>query len=231
MVTCLSQAIQELSRPIDAIKHQAKTITVGISRAAEAVEGTLFQALQELGVAPEVVPYRDLALMRALSPAVASVAGATVYEVEGLGAMGEVGPEARIRVVKKTGVAVNMRSRADVGHALVGTKQWVVSNRTTYVGLGRNDDRPLLMVPVLPGGQVEQLVLLHLRFVEGLSLEGKVHLLRDVANRYEDLKSQVEEANLVWQDGFLEKVRTADLVTLPVDELAEQLIRIGAGRD
>ena len=32
VLEALSRAIKELSRPIDAIKHQAKTVTVGISR-------------------------------------------------------------------------------------------------------------------------------------------------------------------------------------------------------
>jgi len=230
MVTCLSRAIQELSRPIDAIKHQAKTITVGISRSDEAVEGVLFQALQELEVAPEAVPYRDLALMRAMAPALESVAGATVYEVEGLGALGDVGPEARIRVLRKTGIAANLRSRADLGHPLVGTKQRVVSTRTTYVGRGRNDNRPLMMVPVLPSGQVEHLVLLHLRFVEDLPAEAKLQLLRDLSNRYEDLKSLVEEANLIWRDDFVKSLKVEDLVTLPVDDLAERVLNLSALR-
>ncbi len=33
----LTRAIEELTRPIDAIKHQAKTITVGISRSDESL--------------------------------------------------------------------------------------------------------------------------------------------------------------------------------------------------
>ena len=31
----LTKAIDELTRPVDAIKHQAKTVTVGISRCDE----------------------------------------------------------------------------------------------------------------------------------------------------------------------------------------------------
>jgi glucosamine--fructose-6-phosphate aminotransferase (isomerizing) len=34
-----------MSRPVDAIKHQAKTVTVGTSRISEKVEGILFDAL------------------------------------------------------------------------------------------------------------------------------------------------------------------------------------------
>lgn len=228
IVVALSRAIQELSRPIDAIKHQAKTITVGISRLEETVEGPLFQALHELGIATETLPYRDLALLRSVSPAVEAVSGATIYEVQGLGALGETGPTSRITAVRKTGLAANMRSRADQGHPLVGTKQRVVSNRTAFLGRGRNDDRPLLMLPVLPGGQVENLVILHLKFAESLPLDRKVTVLREIPNRYEDLKSHVEEANLIWTDRFLEAVPVEDLVTRPVEDLADRVIR-GAG--
>ena len=38
-----------MARPIDAIKHQAKTVTVGTSRIVETVEGLLFEGLQEHG--------------------------------------------------------------------------------------------------------------------------------------------------------------------------------------
>ena len=36
LVAALARAIEELTRPVDAIKHQAKTVTVGISRSDEA---------------------------------------------------------------------------------------------------------------------------------------------------------------------------------------------------
>ena len=42
---CLGSAINYLARPVDAIKHQAKTVTVGTSRISERVEGILFEAL------------------------------------------------------------------------------------------------------------------------------------------------------------------------------------------
>ena len=35
LTAALTKAIEELTRPIDAIKHQAKTVTVGISRSDE----------------------------------------------------------------------------------------------------------------------------------------------------------------------------------------------------
>ena len=51
----LDQAINELSRPIDAIKHQAKTVTVGTSRLPEVLTGHIFETIREIGVAIEKV--------------------------------------------------------------------------------------------------------------------------------------------------------------------------------
>ena len=45
MFKCLGGAINYLARPVDAIKHQAKTVTVGTSRISERMEGVLFDAL------------------------------------------------------------------------------------------------------------------------------------------------------------------------------------------
>ena len=40
LTTALTRAIEELTRPVDAIKHQAKTVTVGISRSDEGLMAT-----------------------------------------------------------------------------------------------------------------------------------------------------------------------------------------------
>jgi len=45
----LGEAINYMARPIDAIKHQAKTVTVGTSRIIEKIEGILFDVLAENG--------------------------------------------------------------------------------------------------------------------------------------------------------------------------------------
>lgn len=224
LVTALSRGIHELSRPIDAIKHQAKTVTVGISRLEEAIEGTIFDSLRSLGVSMESLPYRDLALLRAISPAVSQVKGATLYEVQNLGSLGEPLEESTVKAIVKTGLSQGLISRADAPHSLVGTKEAVVRNRRSFVGLGRKDQRPIVIVPILPGGQVERLALMHLEFQEAYPLEKKVTLLRDTQNRYDDLKAQVTETDLEWDDSMLASFSVADLVVLPVDKLAERII-------
>ena len=84
LTVALTAAIEELTRPIDAIKHQAKTVTVGISRADEGLlqVGLVREAL-EAGAARDRLSYRSLRALAGLDPAVADVVGYTRYVVEG----------------------------------------------------------------------------------------------------------------------------------------------------
>ena len=95
----LSRGIDELSRPIDAIKHQAKTVTVGISRSQDALLRTPF-VKAVLAAAPilDRLSYRALRTLAALDPAVAEVTGYTRYRVDG-----DVGDKATIHVVDQGG--------------------------------------------------------------------------------------------------------------------------------
>jgi len=49
LFTCVADAINTMIRPVDAIKHQAKTVTVGTSRISDAMEGILFDAFMSHG--------------------------------------------------------------------------------------------------------------------------------------------------------------------------------------
>src|SRR5690606_8984631 len=78
LTAALTVGIEELTRPVDAIKHQAKTVTVGISRSDEGVlDRPLVQATLDTGAGRDVLSYRTLRVLAALSPAVAEVTGCT----------------------------------------------------------------------------------------------------------------------------------------------------------
>ena len=63
----LTKAIDELTRPVDAIKHQAKTVTVGISRSDETLlQSTLAKAALEAGTPRDRLSYRELRTLVAL---------------------------------------------------------------------------------------------------------------------------------------------------------------------
>lgn len=224
-ITAVSKAIHELSRPIDAIKHQAKTITVGISRLEEVYEGPTFDAFKELGLSVEEIPYRDSVILRGLNSVLSKVSGATSYQVEGLGALGEPTDESTVKTLTKAGIAKDMSSRADDETKLVGNKEWSVRSGSLYLGRGSRDRRPIAIVPLVPRGRVEKLVLLHLEFAEDVSRQCKVSVLQDLRQKYENLKSLVTERDQAWDDRFLDDIPIVELVMTPVKDLAKNILQ------
>ena len=118
LVAALTRAIEELTRPIDAIKHQAKTVTVGISRSDEGViDRPLVQSVLAAGAGRDVLSYKTLKVLADLDPAVAEVVGFTRYGVEG----------DTITVVDRGGLSVGLASRVERRPVLSGTKRSVAS--------------------------------------------------------------------------------------------------------
>jgi len=74
---CMGQIIGELTRPVDAIKHQAKTVTVGTSRLAEKVEGLLFDALGQHGFETGQLSTANVVVLRRLQEVVGAIQGTT----------------------------------------------------------------------------------------------------------------------------------------------------------
>ncbi|MBI4863502.1 MAG: SIS domain-containing protein, partial [Candidatus Riflebacteria bacterium] len=224
VVSHLTRAIQELSRPIDAIKHQAKTVTVGISREEEKLEGCLFDGLCEAGVSLDSISYKDLTVLRALTPAIERVDGTVRYGLTGLGELGEPTDRTRIEVRVKTGIARTIPSRVESNPALTGTKRWVVSQRSAYVGEGHADRRLIAIVPLAAKGVCDELVLLHLVYRDELSLTDKRTLIHRTHDRYEELRAMVTESNVSWRDEHLDPFSPRELVTVPVEELAHRIV-------
>ena len=84
LTAALTKAIEELTRPVDAIKHQAKTVTVGISRSDETLlHVPLVREVLATGTARDSLTYRALRSLVALDGAVDSVIGWTRYSIEG----------------------------------------------------------------------------------------------------------------------------------------------------
>src|SRR4029079_8769163 len=84
LTASLTRAIEELTRPVDAIKHQAKTVTVGISRSDEGVmDRPLVQAVLAAGAGRDVLSYKTLRVLADLDPAVAEITGFTRYGIDG----------------------------------------------------------------------------------------------------------------------------------------------------
>ena len=162
LVTSLTRAIDELTRPIDTIKHQAKTVTVGISRSDEGViDRALVQAVLGAGAGRDVLSYRTLKVLADLDPAVAAVVGYTRYRIDG----------ETISIIDRGGISRDLPSRVERNARLVGTKRRVASEREVLLGVGRSDGRTVVFVPEVKSGETTGLTLLHLAFHDRLPVE------------------------------------------------------------
>ena len=143
----LGTAINAMSRPVDAIKHQAKTVTVGTSRISEKVEGRLFDTLAEYGFDHSRLINRNILVLKNLQDVIAEIRGAILYRIAKLSLLGEITDETRIQVIRKEGSLQALPSRVETDSRLKGTKQIIVRQGNVYIGKGRKDDRNILVIP------------------------------------------------------------------------------------
>ncbi|MCB9884586.1 MAG: SIS domain-containing protein [Planctomycetes bacterium] len=214
----LTASIDQLTRPVDAIKHQAKTVTVGISRADEALLSVpLVHAVMAAGAVRDRLGYRDLRTLAGLDPAVEAVLGSTRYAIEGdLDAH-----TATIRVVDQQGVATSLPSRTATNPSLRGTKHLVATERQCLVAQGRSDDRTVILVPEVDQHRTVGITLLHVRFREHLPAGTLRGVLGGYRNRYAALADAVTETEPSFDERLLESRRVVELLCEPVSRLAD----------
>jgi len=218
LTAALTRGIEELTRPIDAIKHQAKTVTVGISRSDETLlQVPLVAAALAAGSPRDGLSYRALRTLVDLDPAVEEVTGFTRYRIEG----DPRGPDATVHVVDRGGVAVGLASRTEVDPRLTGTKHRVATQREVTAVRGRRDGRTIVMVPEVKHNQTVGLTLLHVRFAEYLPASTMRAVLEGYQGRYSALVDAVTETEATFDDDRLSTVPVVDLLTEPVYVLAE----------
>ncbi|HKE76087.1 MAG TPA: SIS domain-containing protein [Acidimicrobiales bacterium] len=216
----LTRAIEELTRPVDAIKHQAKTVTVGISRSDETLlEVPLVREVIATGAHRDQLTYRTLRTLADISPIVEDVVGFTRYRIEG-----RVGPEgsATIRVVDRGGIARDLPSRTDRSPELRGTKHRVASEREVLVARGRRDGRTIVIVPEVKDGQATGIALLHVRFADHLPVATARGVLSGYRNRYSVLRDAVLETEPTFHEDLLAEIPVVTLMTEPINQLADR---------
>jgi glucosamine--fructose-6-phosphate aminotransferase (isomerizing) len=219
LTAALTKGIEELTRPVDAIKHQAKTVTVGISRSdEELLQVRLAREVLAAGAARDALSYRALRTLVALDPAVEQVVGFTRYRIEGdLDA-----DTATIHVVDRGGISLDLRSRTDDDARLLGTKHRVAAQREVTVARGRRDQRTMVIVPEVKDNVTVGLTLLHARFVDTLTADVARALLQGYQGRYDALRDAVTETAPSFDDTRLARVDVVDLLTEPVYVLADR---------
>lgn len=221
----LGHAVDELSRPIDAIRHQAKTVTVGTSRKEEPHEGLLFDLLSELAFSTRSLVSTNLLTLDRLRKAVGAVNGFTLYAVNFLDALGKPGDDATIEIRKRGGISVGMASRVEKAGRLMGTKKGIVSTGRVYVGKGKSDGASVVIIPLLgEGEQVRHLLLVHVTFNEALSVQERKNILGERVN---GIRNLIQEYNLVWDERCLMEIPLGVLLGEPVEVIAGQIRSAG----
>ena len=216
----LNLAIDELTRPVDTIKHQAKTVTVGISRADETLlSSMLVAAALDAGAPRDRLSYTALRTLAALDPAVAEVTGWSRYRIEGEVASAS-SPEVTIWQTDRGGAALGIESRTVANPQLRGSKHRAAYEREVTVARG-SDGRTVLHIPETKDGMATGLTLLHCRFVERLRAPAMRAVLMGYRGRYGALADAVTETLPWFRDDMLGALDVFDLLTRPVYVLAE----------
>jgi glucosamine--fructose-6-phosphate aminotransferase (isomerizing) len=211
-VAALTKVIDELTRPVDTIKHQAKTVTVGISRSDEGIiDRDLVRAVIEAGAGRDVLSYRTLKVLADLDPAVSAVRGYTRYRIDG----------ESISVIDRGGVARELISRVDDNAVLRGTKHRVASEGEILVGRGRSDGRTLIFVPEMKAGQATGITLLHVAFYEQLPADVMRAVMQGYDRRYDRLVDWVTETEGAFDDSLLGELPVEQLLIGPISETAD----------
>ncbi len=213
----LTTAIEELTRPIDAIKHQAKTVTVGISRADETLlQVPLVKEVLAAGAPRDSLSYRTLRTLAALDPAITEVVGLTRYRVEG-----DPAGSAQLVVVDRAGISLDLVSRTDTDPTLRGTKHQVAINQKVLITLGRRDGRSILIVPEVKDAVTTEVSLLHVLLADRVDAAVARGVLQGYGDRYAALHDAVTETEPRFDDALLGEIPIADLLTSPIPALAD----------
>ena len=216
LVASLTVGIEELTRTIDTIKHQAKTVTVGISRSdEEIIQLPLLRELLESGTPRDRVSYRNLRCLEALNNGVQDVTGYIRYSIDG------VPDVAQLHIVDRGGIAVDLVSRVERDPKLRGSKHLVAYDQNVMITRGRNDDRTIILVPEVKDQQTVGLTLLHIRLEKHVDEHIAKQILEGYQNRYAKLYDFVTETEPTFRSDLLSTIPLSDLLMSPIADLAE----------
>jgi glutamine---fructose-6-phosphate transaminase (isomerizing) len=226
----LGKAINTMARPVDAIKHQAKTVTVGTSRIVEKFEGIIFDELSNNGITIAQITNENVVVLKNVQEILSLIKGSFLYRVSGLDFSGDPTLDTKIEVVNKTGSIKNAVSRVETDTRLKGTKNIIVREGNVYLGKGRKDGRKILVIPVLSSSSAmpnttEHILSLEIDFKndEELTLLKKIKGLGGKFTRIKDLV--LESANIKWDDKLLNLVTVEELFGDPAEITAETIIK------
>jgi len=150
--------------------------------------------------------------------AVAEVVGFTRYRVDGPN-----GQVPTVAIVDRGGVSVGIPSRTDRDPTLRGTKHRVAVEREVLVTRGARDGRTIVLVPEVKDRESVGITLLHVVLRDRLSPDVLRGVLQGYDNRYGAVRDAVCETEPDLSDDLLAELRIVDLLTEPVQTIADRL--------
>jgi len=220
---CFSNAINAMARPVDAIKHQAKTVTVGTSRITETFEGIIFDELKHKGITLPQLTSTNVLVLKNLQGVISGIKGTLLYRIGGLNLLGEATPETTIALLKKDGIFTHITSRVESDPRLKGTKSIIVREGNVFIGKGNKDDKNTLIIPVLSksANLIEFILSINVTFRKGhIPLHRKAKAL---GGKHERIRNIMQEKGHTWDDACLELVSIDDLFGLSAEKIGEKM--------
>jgi glucosamine--fructose-6-phosphate aminotransferase (isomerizing) len=220
----LNKAINRMARPIDAIKHQAKTVTVGTSRISEKVEGVLFEILEKNGISMSQLTSSNILVLRNLQGVIAGINGLVIYMINNLSLLGQATANTTIEVIKKEGIFQSTQSRVETDNRLKGTKSIIAREGNVFIGKGMKDNKNILSIPIIAKSAtvIENILSMKVIFKdEKLPLFTKV---KDLGGKHERIRNIVQEGGVNWDDKHLEIMKLDDLFGLSAEKIGEQIL-------
>ncbi len=226
----IGQAINTMARPVDAIKHQAKTVTVGTSRISEKFEGLVFDELAYHDLQVAQLTNKNVIVLKNLQEVVDKINGGFLYQISGLSLLGEVSRNTKVSIVTKTGALEKEHSRVETDHKLKGTKNIIVREGNVYIGKGRKDKKDILVIPVFSSNPatpniIEYILSLNITF----KTSTQVPLLKKIkalGGKYNRLKDWILESdNITWDDKYLNLVEVETLFGETAEKAVELIVK------
>ncbi len=212
-LAALTEAIAALTRPIDAIRHQAKTVTVGITRTDAAMASSpLVTATLSAGATTESLSYETLRELSALALTVREITGHTRYLLLG----------DKLNIASRSGISESIKSQVDTDPDLRGIKFRVAGEQRVFLTTGRRDTRTIILVPEVLDSQTVAITLLHVELRDFLAADEAVAALKGYKDRYEALWGAVTETEKSFDTSRLEQISVRDLFMEPIVTLSER---------
>lgn len=213
-VATLTRGIDQLTRPIDAIRHQAKTVTVGISRSDDTLlRSASVTYLLEAGVERDLLQFPVIRTLLALDEMIGSITGHTRYSIS---------PDSKLSIVEQAGSAKDLVSRVTANSPLRGTKSLTAREQTVWVTQGKSDGRNVILIPEITRSKTTGIMLIHIDVNDTVNVDARKRILEGYKQRLFALRDAVTETQDTFDESKLMDIPIIELLTQPVVVLAQQ---------